>query len=422
MLSIVMSGLQVSQKALDVTSNNVANAGTVGFKGSEASFEDVFANDPSTGSKVAVGSGVAIGAVTRSTSQGQLQTTGNVTDLAIAGSGYFVLQANDQSNGTTDTYYSRAGNFTVNASGQMCDPQGNLLQCFSLDGNNNPTKTLQNVTLQTQLPGGEMVVPLAASAGVGTAVSVTLADGSQISATVAQADVAAGFIAIPSATLTSDVAAGATATYPSTDINVPLNGLGVGDTITLTDSTGVFLTRKVLNAADVGAGSLDIKWPSSLDPTSSVTATATLGPNSTLASAPVLVAALTPNPVSQPATYQAVVMQNIAINTKGLVQENYSDGSSRYIGSIALANFPDVSGLKPIGNTDFVACQASGPPTLTQAGAPYAGDIHSGALEQSNVDITQELMGMLKAQQIYNGNARMMQTEVEMAQRITDKL
>ena len=78
--------------------------------------------------------------------------------------------------------------------------------------------------------------------------------------------------------------------------------------------------------------------------------------------------------------------------------------------------------MKPIGNTDFVACEASGSPTLTQAGAPYAGDIHSGTLEQANVDITQELMGMLKAQQIYNGNARMMQTAMEVAQRITDKL
>jgi flagellar hook protein FlgE len=59
---------------------------------------------------------------------------------------------------------------------------------------------------------------------------------------------------------------------------------------------------------------------------------------------------------------------------------------------------------------------------LTRAGAPYAGDILSGTLEQANVDITQELMTMLKAQQVYNGNARMLQAAIEVGSRITDKI
>jgi len=120
--------------------------------------------------------------------------------------------------------------------------------------------------------------------------------------------------------------------------------------------------------------------------------------------------------------FRGIFVQSISVSSKGMIQENYSDGSKRFVGAIALATFPNEAGLKPIGNTDFVSCEASGEPTLTQAGAPYAGDIHSGTLEQANVDITQELMGMLKAQQIYNGNARMMQTAIEVTQRITDKI
>jgi len=451
MLSIVMSGLQVSQKALDVTSNNIANAGTVGFKGSEASFSDVFANDPTTGSKFEIGSGVAIGAITRSVAQGQLQTTGNVTDLAIAGRGYFTMQAKDPTTGVTDTYYTRAGNFTINANGEVSDPQGNLLQCFSLDDMGNVTKSMTSVNIDQEKSDGTVAVKLSPTAIVGTPVTL-IVNGvpSGPPQPVQASDISSGFMTFAQPGLTSSISGSVSSTYPESRATVTLpDNATYGDTVELwsdpsTPGGSTLLSRHVVTLAESTASApRTVSFEQPVDPAqvdsttnpptflnAPIFAAKFIKSNTTMdlgstvtgpsgADPVISVAAATVTAASE---FRGVFVQNIDINTKGMVQENYSDGSKRIIGAIALANFPNEAGLKPIGNTDFIASEASGPPSITQAGAPYAGDIHSGTLEESNIDITQELMGMLKAQQIYNGNARMMQTEVEMAQRITDKL
>jgi flagellar hook-basal body protein len=122
------------------------------------------------------------------------------------------------------------------------------------------------------------------------------------------------------------------------------------------------------------------------------------------------------------ANYQKVFTQGLSIDTKGLINVNFSDGSKTAIGSLAIATFAYEPGLRPVGDTNFAQSVESGDPIMTEAGAPAAGDIRSGMLEESNVDMTAELMQMLRAQQVYNGNARMMQTSVEMISRIVDKI
>jgi flagellar hook protein FlgE len=107
-----------------------------------------------------------------------------------------------------------------------------------------------------------------------------------------------------------------------------------------------------------------------------------------------------------------------------MITATYADAANSKItiGQLALAQFANPSALKPIGNTDFAASASSGTPNPVAAGAPRAGNIMSGTLEQSNVDITAQLMQMIQAQQLYNGNARMLQTAVEVGSRITDKI
>jgi len=327
MLSVVMSGLNAAQKQLEVTSNNVANAGTVGFEGSTASFADVFANDPSANPKTAVGSGVVTAAVERSTAQGSMTTTGDVTNLAISGSGFFVLSPAGSSSQT----YTRAGNFSLavdpsDASGATCaltDTSGNQVQCYQADNILTPT---------------------------------TNADGS-IKSTVLSA------IQIP--------------TY------FPPQAL-VGQTFTPT-SSGVSLIAQF-------NGNIPAAY------------TTTTGVSTTVSSAGALA--------------------GISIDSSGVVTATYSDTANTKItiGQVALAQFANPSALKPIGNTDFAASASSGTPNVVGAGAPRAGNIMSGTLEQSNVDITAQLMQMIQAQQLYNGNARMLQTAVEVGSRITDKI
>jgi flagellar hook protein FlgE len=273
MLSVIMTGLSVSQKDLSVTANNLANAGTIGFKRSEANFVDVFANDATSSAKTQVGSGAIVDKVQRIMSQGSMTTTSRVTDLAIAGRGFFVLAPEVAAGAAAQApMYTRAGNFGIDATGKVVDSSGNQLQVFAVN-----------------------------TAGV--------------------------------ATLTGTIGA----TVPS---------------------------KNTANS----------------------------------------------------------LLQSLSIDTKGFMKAVYADNSTTNVGQVALASFPRDDALKNIGGTKFIATGDSGVATLTPPGAPSAGDLFTSTLEEANVDITQELMGMLRSQQIYNGNARMLQAAMEVASRITDKI
>lgn len=283
MLPIIMSGLNVAQKDLAVTANNLANANTAGFKRSNANFVDVFANDPSANPKTAIGAGAITDLVARDTSQGSMMATGRVTDLAIAGQGYFVLNAADANAGSPSYVFTRAGSFNLDANGYLVNSAG----------------------AKVQVLGG-----------------------------------------------------------PASD-TMPELPAASGDAASMSDAKIDFTKG---GAAD--------------------------GPK----------------------------LQGLTINSKGLITATYSDNSVSYIGYVGVANFPNAAGLKPIGSSNFIATGDSGVASFSSGGAPNAGDIMSATLEQSNVDITQELMKMLRAQQLYNGNARMLQTAVEISSRLTDKI
>ena len=117
------------------------------------------------------------------------------------------------------------------------------------------------------------------------------------------------------------------------------------------------------------------------------------------------------------------LLQSLSIDSNGLIQGSYSGLQIPFpIGYLAIANFPNPGALQPIGNTDFAASGGSGDVALSAGGSPGTGTVMSGSLEASNVDMTNELVQMIKAQQLYNGNARALQTQVEVASRVTDKL
>jgi flagellar hook protein FlgE len=327
MLSVVMSGLNAAQKQLEVTSNNVANAGTVGFEGSTASFADVFANDPSANPKTAVGSGVVTAAVQRSTAQGSMTTTGNVTNLAITGSGFFVLSPAGSSSQT----YTRAGNFSLSLD-TAADTNGNI--CALTDTSGNQVQCIQ---------------PLPNSTGSSNPIlnPTTNTDGSLASI---ESGALLGPVLIPTS-------------YPLSAVS----------------KTGTFADYFLASNAQTTAAK---------------------------------------------GTDTAGALQGISIDSSGIITATYADANNTKItiGQVALAQFANPSALKPIGNTDFAASASSGTPNVVGAGAPRAGNIMSGTLEQSNVDITAQLMQMIQAQQLYNGNARMLQTAVEVGSRITDKI
>ncbi len=127
--NISLSGLNAAQKDLDVTSNNIANVATTGFKKSRAEFADVYTRSIFANAKTIVGSGVQTASVTQQFSQGSIENTDNTLDLAISGEGYFVLHAD----GSEENIYTRAGNFQVDAEGNVVSTNGYNLQIYSVD-------------------------------------------------------------------------------------------------------------------------------------------------------------------------------------------------------------------------------------------------------------------------------------------------
>ena len=318
-LSVTMSGMKVAQKDLDVIGNNIANAGTDGFKRSVTSFADVFPNDPSASPKTAVGQGAVVSLISRDTSQGSMSSTGKVTDMAISGSGYFTLSAGG------NQVYTRAGSFAVDKSGYLTDSSGNRVQM----------------------------------AGTGTTI-----EGKE------------GIEFVPGD--------GTWITSPP----APVQNL-----------TGVVFPVKLRPAINIDGTPNYKELPNPID----------ANYDSTLD---------TPDA----AKYDGL-LQSVSIDSNGLISASYSGFQVPYpIGYLAIANFPNPAALQPIGNTDFAASGDSGNVNLSAGGTPGTGTVMSGALEASNVDITNELVKMLKAQQLYNGNARALQTQVEVASRVTDKL
>ena len=338
-LSVTMSGMKVAQKELDVIGNNIANAGTDGFKRSVTSFADVFPNDPSASPKTAVGQGAVIALISRDTSQGSVSSTGKVTDLAISGSGYFTLDSGGSQ------VYTRSGSFAVDKLGFLTDSSSNIVQMAKPDNSTIVFKgDLSSIGLE----------PGAAPVSKGTA------DG------------------------TWETSAPKSITS-LTDIRFP-----------------VFLRPKI---GDDGKPDYTLK-PSALfaDGTDDSTPPANYDTSAT-------------------ASQFDGTLQSVSVDSKGLISSSFSGFQSPYpIGFIAIANFPNPAALQPIGNTDFAASGESGKVSLSAGGTPGTGNIMSGSLESSNVDITTELVKMLKAQQLYNGNARALQTQVEVASRVTDKL
>ncbi len=321
-LSVTMSGMKVAQKDLDVIGNNIANAGTDGFKRSVTSFADVFPNDPSASPKTAVGQGAVVSLISRDTSQGSMSSTGKVTDMAISGSGYFTLSAGG------NQVYTRAGSFSVDKNGFLSDSSGNLVQM----------------------------------AGTGTA-----------------------------------------------------SGEREGITFNATDGTW-----KAVPPAPVATGLTDIKFPVFMRPVIDNTGAK---PVADYTQEPTAVFQGDAPPANPSDAAFDGLLQSVSIDSNGLISASYSGFQVPYpIGYLAIANFPNPAALQPIGNTDFAASGDSGNVSLSAGGTPGTGTVMSGALESSNVDITNELVKMLKAQQLYNGNARALQTQVEVASRVTDKL
>ena len=399
-----LSGLSASSRSLDVIGNNIANSSTPGMKSSRAEFSDLVTASLGAGGGAGVGIGVTA-SVSQQFSQGGISVTGNTLDVAVNGSGFFQATMPD---GTTA--YTRAGNFKLDTTGNLVTNSGGKVLGFPTDKNGTRTSgTLQAM----KLPTG---APIPASATTKITAELNLNAGAPLAA--------ADPTAVPPRLATPRSVYGTSLTaFDSQGSTVPVSMYFVK---TATDTWEVYdaIDNPTATPPVVGALVTTLNFdvngklaPLAANPTINLTST-----NSNIGAAGVFTAELDLSSITQFGTsfavsnltqdgYTAGELTKVNIGITGAITAAYSNGQTQTAGQLVLANFLNVQGLVPVGGNNWVESQASGQPVLGVPGEGKYGALQSGALEDSNVDLTAELVNMMTAQRAYQSNAQAIKTQ-----------
>ena len=406
-----LSGLNASSKNLDVIGHNIANANTTGFKSSRAEFADLVASSMGAGGGANYGIGVEVAAVAQQFSQGNVTVTGNNLDVAINGNGFFKVQQADGS-----AAYTRAGNFKLDKTGDLVTNGGAQVMGFRVD----PATGLSTSEAQ----------PLSFPTGAPIQAKQT----ESIKATLnldARAKDSAG-----DATATPPVPATPRSTY-GTSINV-YDTQGVATPVNLyfmkTANPNEWAVYNQLDdptavppVTAISLGTIAFDENGKIDPataTLTLTVSPTANPNAgtaapAVANFPVDIdmsgatqfgSKFAVADLSQDG-YASGDLTSINISNDGMVMASYSNGVTRAEAQVALANFRNPQALLPVGGNNWVESFDSGPAVMGKPGDGNFGALRSGALEDSNVDLTAELVNMMTAQRAYQANAQTIKTQ-----------
>ena len=520
-----LSGLNASAKNLDVIGNNIANASTVGFKGSQAQFADVFASTMSGSTGTQAGLGVKLATIAQQFSQGNITATNNSLDMAINGLGFFRMDYNNT------IVYARNGQFQLDKDGFIVNSQGHKLTGYPLDpatGAPLPLGPLSistaalsplatdsiavglNLDARSDFPVSLTSGTVTGSAPLGT---TTITTGVDDIFSVTVDGVASGPVTIPTtAPSTTYASAAALAAAVEAAINAAPAMVAAGKTVSVTATAG---TLSIASNSSVGATSTMAigtdpadtastnlfggpagpnAGTTSFSPTSPTTynsstslttydslgnshvatlyfqkisantwntyltmdgamipstgaalgtlAFTTSGLQSVPAGGLMTSAPFTPpgaatmNLVFDFATttqfgalfavsrlsqngYTAGQLSGFSTSPDGIIQGRYSNGQSMPMGQIVMANFANAQGLQPLGNNEWAETSVSGPALVGTPGAGNLGVLQSSAVEDSNVDLTAELVQMITAQRIYQANAQTIKAQDAILQTIT---
>ena len=397
---IALSGLNAAQSDLDVTANNVANTATNGFKGSRTEFADLFAVSLQGVSSNSSGNGVRVANVAQQFAQGNIEFTDSNLDLAISGQGLFILSDSGA------LAYSRAGAFQVDRDGYVVTASQQRLQVYPpLGAGGFNTGGLADLRLQTtdaapQATGQvEYVLNLPANAVPPATAPFDPNDPN----TFNQATSLTLFDSLGAAH-TGTLYFTKTATANQWTAQMYIDGAAVGIPQTLQYSN--------VGALTAPAGGL-VAFPAYTPATGAANMVVTVD----LSRSTQFGANFAVNSVTQDG-FTTGRLIGIDINDTGIVQARFTNGRSQPLGQVAIANFANVQGLQQLGNTQWAETFASGQALRGQAGNSGFGLVQSGALEASNVDITEELVRMITAQRNFQANAQMISTADAVTQTI----
>jgi flagellar hook protein FlgE len=398
--NIALTGLNAATQDLSVTSNNLANSQTVGFKASRAEFGDIFASTQTGVASTAVGNGVRVQEVAQLFSQGNTKTTGNSLDLAINGNGFFTVS----NNGSLS--YTRDGEFQLNNAGQVVTASGAKLQVYApLPTGGFNTGGLADLTLTTNesAPQATSTAQITATLPANASQPVTTTFSPSDPTSYNNTTSLTVYDSLGSAH-TQSLYFTKTANPNEWTVQTYIDGNAVGGPQTLDYSnTGVLTSpangQIALPAYTPATGAADMNITLNLANTQQT--------GDTFA-----VTAVQQN------GFTVGTLTGINIDSTGVVQATFTNGRSVPLGQVAMANFANDQGLQQQGNASWSQTTASGSVVQGIAGGSGFGTIQSGAVEESNVDTTSALVDMITAQRNFQANAQMIQTDNTISQTV----
>lgn len=397
--SIPLSGLTAESTALSAIANNLSNQNTTGYKATGILFSDLFYQQLGTtgaGDPIEVGAGTEVGAMPSLFTQGSISSTGVPTDVAIQGSGFFVVQNSD---GTIN--YTRAGDFSVDQNNYLVTANGQ--QVLGYPAANGVVNTGAGIS-PLQIGSGTLSPPTATTnIQLTTNLNAAAAVGDSYSTPVTVYD---SLGATHTLTFTyTNTGAGAwnyAITIPGADVGQPNTPAVTLSSGSLTfDNNGNLLTPAAnitgiaaTGLAD-GAANLNLTWDL-YGSTGSPLLTGVAAADST-------------SSILQDGAGSGSLV-NFSIGSDGTITGSFSNGKTQALGELALANFANPDGLQLDGATDFSPTLASGAAVNGVPGTGGLGTISGGALELSNVDIATEFSNLIVAQRGYEADAKAVTT------------
>ncbi|NCT81759.1 MAG: flagellar hook protein FlgE [Comamonadaceae bacterium] len=429
-----LSGLNAASRNLDVIGNNIANSGTYGAKGSRAEFADVYAASLNGAGLNQIGIGTSLQTVAQQFTQGNITTTENPMDLAINGGGFFQL-----TDGVNPIRYSRNGQFKVSKDGFIVNNDGLKLMGYPASG----AGVIQPGTAQPlQLPTGGIPPAVTTSlkmefnldsrlkttSPAGGATGIDLKDSATYNNATSMTvyDAKGQDVAVTFYFQKGETAADGSDTWYvyGTANGTPFDTDSDGNPIALDANGNPTTPYTTLTFPPTGGAPTTPTGPITMNIPAG---TSTRG-NATLPIAGIeldlskanengssfAVTALTQD------GYAPGQLTGIQVANDGTVLARYSNGQSKPAGQVELANFRNPQGLQTLGGNMWIRTVASGDAVVGVPGDGNMGSLQSGALEESNVDITAELVNMVTAQRAYQANAQTIKTQDQVLQTIVN--
>ena len=400
-----LSGLSANGSAMSVIGNNLANLNTIGYKGSSATFQDLFASAmggsaiQGNGNPNQIGMGTSLGCVTQNFASGSTQSTSSATDMAIQGNGFFVLET--QSGGRA---YSRAGNFTLDVNSNLVNPAGYEVLGWlrtgspgTVDTTTTPT-TINLSAYQSIAATPTQNISFSSNLDAGSSTSAVVTNSIDIYDSLGNAH-ALQFnytkTGTNSWTITASSITGATITATSAAGATWSGSLTFNSDGTLA-STGTTIPAIYVQWSN-GASDQSVTYdPSNLSQTASASVTS----------------------ASTQDGMASGTLDSYSVSQDGEIIGAYTNGQNIAIAQVSLAMFTNVNGLQKSGNNCWTETIASGTANIAAANVGGRGYIEGSSLELSNVDTATELTQMIVTQQGYQANSRVITTANTLLQEV----